>query len=204
MKLRKRYITETKAELEAMREKADKCAVLMEKIMESPYPWTYVGFALMRHCVQEMIYGWTPVSSRLVYCLSERKSPERERVDLQEALNNFKSMHSVGNAAVLYHMLRAYWLSDESWVVDTQNALQYFIDCFSAMRGLGLDGFITEPKPDNRWISVKDRLPIKEGNYLCYYNNGNVTIRHCYAYDPFGFAASGFTHWMELPAPPSD
>lgn len=54
------------------------------------------------------------------------------------------------------------------------------------------------------WVSVNDKLPIKEGDYLCYYNNGNVTIRHCYAYDPFGFAASGFTHWMELPAPPTE
>lgn len=210
MKLRKRYIMETKAELEALREKADKCADLMEKIMESPYPWTYVGFALMLHCVQTMICGWTPVSSQLVFYLSERKSPEREHVDLHEALNNFKSMHSVGNAAVLYHMLREEWHGNGNWVVDTENALRYFIDRFSAMRGLGLDGFITEPKPDNRWISVTDELP-KHGECVLVYadsielavfdSSGNSFYHF---WDGTKDDIYGVTHWQPLPAPPSD
>ena len=55
------------------------------------------------------------------------------------------------------------------------------------------------------WVSVKERLPEKEGNYLCYYRrNGNITIRHCYEGDPEGFAASDFTHWQPLPAPPAE
>lgn len=55
------------------------------------------------------------------------------------------------------------------------------------------------------WVSVNDRLPDKEGDYLCYYDhNGNITIRYCYENDAEGFATSGFTHWMELPAPPSN
>lgn len=55
------------------------------------------------------------------------------------------------------------------------------------------------------WVSVNDRLPDKEGDYLCYYaHNGNITIRHCYEGDPEGFTASGlFTHWQPLPSPPA-
>ena len=66
------------------------------------------------------------------------------------------------------------------------------------------DFFSELEKSVPRWISAKDKLPIKEGDYLCYYENGNITIRHCYAYDPLGFASAGFTYWMELPSPPAE
>jgi hypothetical protein len=51
------------------------------------------------------------------------------------------------------------------------------------------------------WISVKDRLPEKDGEYLTYCNdskNGNIDVDpffdDCYPY--------GVTHWQPLPAPP--
>lgn len=69
------------------------------------------------------------------------------------------------------------------------------------------------------WISVKDRLPEKDGQYLCYknyvvggycdllwygtiYDHGKK--RTFYFFDPdYGdIEVSNVTHWMELPEPP--
>lgn len=78
----------------------------------------------------------------------------------------------------------------------------------------------------DKWISVKDRLPKKNGEYLCYSSDSKtmLTLRfarclHCcvdkfdfadkhrsgfYEYDgEWGyFEYSGITHWMPLPEPP--
>lgn len=71
--------------------------------------------------------------------------------------------------------------------------------------GDAVDRFAELERSAPRWISVNERLPEKEGDYLCYYpHNGNITIRHCYEGDAEGFAASGFTHWKSLPAPPAE
>lgn len=81
----------------------------------------------------------------------------------------------------------------------------------------------------NEWISVKDRLPEKDGNYLCYLECGAVceaafdsTIASegeefpfgewvaVYNSDTLGFTDSyweeydAITHWMPLPEPPQD
>lgn len=81
----------------------------------------------------------------------------------------------------------------------------------------------------NEWISVKDRLPEKDGNYLCYLECGAVceaafdsTIASegeefpfgewvgVYNSDTLGFTDSyweeydAITHWMPLPDPPKD
>lgn len=74
------------------------------------------------------------------------------------------------------------------------------------------------------WISVKDRLPEKEGDYLvytyvedqyvCRFSNINyhkrkpvmefrVNCECCYAEDD-DFKSSDVTHWMPLPKPPPE
>ena len=80
-----------------------------------------------------------------------------------------------------------------------------------------------------QWINVKDRLPDKDGNYLCYLECGAVceaafdsTIASegeefpfgewvgVYNSDTLGFTDSyweeydAITHWMPLPEPPKD
>lgn len=77
----------------------------------------------------------------------------------------------------------------------------------------------------NEWISVKDRLPKKNGDYLCY--DGNYIrllsfAKSLYSVDKYTFTnehRSGFydydiewgycewdevTHWMPLPKPPKE
>ena len=80
-----------------------------------------------------------------------------------------------------------------------------------------------EVQPVNQWISVKDRLPEKDGNYLCYLECGAVceatfdsTIASegeefpfgewvaVYNSDTLGFTYDAITHWMPLPEPPQD
>lgn len=65
-----------------------------------------------------------------------------------------------------------------------------------------------------RWISVKDRLPEKEGRYLCWFGKNTVAIGAAIAtyleeWKAFGSLASletypNVTHWMPLPEPPED
>ena len=91
------------------------------------------------------------------------------------------------------------------------------------------DTKVADVQPVNRWISVKDRLPEKDGNYLCYLECGAVceaafdsTIASegeefpfgewvaVYNSDTLGFTDSyweeydAITHWMPLPEPPKD
>lgn len=59
------------------------------------------------------------------------------------------------------------------------------------------------------WISVKDRLPNKEGDYLVTHkytiNFQSVGLRHFYVMYPSAFVIDkSVTHWMELPKPPED
>lgn len=56
------------------------------------------------------------------------------------------------------------------------------------------------------WISVKDRLPNKEGDYLVTHKYTedweSVGIRHFYTKSPSAFVMDkSITHWMELPKP---
>ena len=61
-----------------------------------------------------------------------------------------------------------------------------------------------------KWISVKDRLPEKDGRYLVCYANLSDVVEAIYN-SSFGFihkcTANTFqtaTHWMPLPEPPKD
>lgn len=60
-----------------------------------------------------------------------------------------------------------------------------------------------------RWVSVKDRLPEKSGNYLtCNKNDDYVVWRFDKENEEFGCADYEYevevTHWMSLPEPPKE
>ncbi len=60
-----------------------------------------------------------------------------------------------------------------------------------------------------QWISVKDRLPVADGDYLVYFDDGFVAITF-YKANKSGkngwevWADDEVTHWMELPEPPKE
>jgi len=56
-----------------------------------------------------------------------------------------------------------------------------------------------------KWVSVKDRLPEKDGFYLAWYTfKGNGHTRDIFYYNSGHGASlsSAITHWMPLPTPP--
>ena len=58
----------------------------------------------------------------------------------------------------------------------------------------------------NRWVLVKDRLPEKDGRYLCYgsaFGRCQMGILY-YATSIEQFNDGEVTHWMPLPEPPSE
>lgn len=62
----------------------------------------------------------------------------------------------------------------------------------------------------NKWISVKDRLPDKKGEYICFLEGKGIRIKEFHSWGkntPFRFWTNGqedkkVTHWMPLPEPP--
>lgn len=55
------------------------------------------------------------------------------------------------------------------------------------------------------WISVKDRLPEKDGFYLAWYtfkDGGHACDIFYYNYGYSASLSSAITHWMFLPEPP--
>ena len=66
----------------------------------------------------------------------------------------------------------------------------------------------------NEWISVKDRLPEKSGQYLCWFGANKVAIgpaieTYVDEWKAFGRLESlekypNITHWMPLPEPPKE
>lgn len=73
------------------------------------------------------------------------------------------------------------------------------------------------------WISIKDRLPEKEGEYLCYrhsfvgcggycailrygtiYNKGRQRTFYFFDSDYGNISVANVTHWMELPESPKE
>lgn len=61
-----------------------------------------------------------------------------------------------------------------------------------------------ELKKQNKWISVDDELPSKDGNYLTYEKGRVHSADHCVCWfsSKYGFDLIGTTHWMPLPCSP--
>ena len=53
----------------------------------------------------------------------------------------------------------------------------------------------------NGWISVEDRLPEQNGEYLIYTSRGFIMMSYCFA-NSNGFERWDVTHWMPLPKTP--
>lgn len=56
------------------------------------------------------------------------------------------------------------------------------------------------------WISVKDRLPEKKGDYIAYTKDG-IVWPYWFDdvwFDTLGYATDTVTHWMPLPEPPEE
>lgn len=69
------------------------------------------------------------------------------------------------------------------------------------------NGFNTGEFFANKWISVKDRLPEKSGDYIAYTKDGIVwPYFFCGDIweDALGFSTETVTHWMPLPEPPRE
>ena len=76
--------------------------------------------------------------------------------------------------------------------------------------------FATDNNVGHKWISVKDRLPDKNGEYLCRWINKSVSdAEYESTFGSFGYwfdfwedeykdwiSYEGITHWMPLPEPP--
>lgn len=56
-----------------------------------------------------------------------------------------------------------------------------------------------------QWVSVKDRLPEREDDYLVYFDDGFIAITF-YKKNGWELWADGDepTHWMKLPEPPKE
>lgn len=72
-----------------------------------------------------------------------------------------------------------------------------------------LIGLIDDIPTDDAWISVKDMLPKKKGDYLIYNTDGTVWPYWYDAddnswYDSCGYKTDIVTHWMPLPEPPKE
>lgn len=56
----------------------------------------------------------------------------------------------------------------------------------------------------NEWISVKDRLPEKSGEFLVYRYNEIMVIERFIIHEDYAYWHNyiGITHWQPLPKPP--
>lgn len=67
-----------------------------------------------------------------------------------------------------------------------------------------------QEKKTGGWISVKDRIPDKPGDYIVYYQNTAsgkplISMRHFYGEIPEAFLHNkAMTHWMPMPEPPEE
>ena len=81
------------------------------------------------------------------------------------------------------------------------------MDGFTACEEAYRNGYEAGLRDSGRWISVKDRLPEKEGTYLVATKNGGVLMDHFYArHKNWGGARIDplITHWLPRPKPPKE
>lgn len=77
------------------------------------------------------------------------------------------------------------------------------------LHGYEVDKLIREVPTVGEWVSVKDRLPEKNGDYITYDRDGTVwphffTASSKVWEDALGFSTELVTHWMPLPKPPKE
>lgn len=77
--------------------------------------------------------------------------------------------------------------------------------CLNAY-SLGLSNMYDQLRIEGKWISVKDKLPIKSKMVLCFLKNCNIRMMHYMLNGKFAEPWTGgiieVTHWMPLPDPP--
>ena len=88
-----------------------------------------------------------------------------------------------------------------------------------AIKEAAKEDFVAIAKADNGWISVKDRLPARDGEYMVYGQSEAMwellpdsdPIWVCNYYKKHGFYSielrreyDYITHWMPLPEPPEE
>ena len=98
----------------------------------------------------------------------------------------------------------------DHYKVDGANFIEYMND--PKIAGFGnwmfANGFNSGVWASTNWISVKDRLPGKNGDYLAYTCDGIVwpyffTASSGVWEDTLGYSTDTVTHWMPLPEPPN-
>ena len=66
---------------------------------------------------------------------------------------------------------------------------------------------VCPPRPEQRWVSVSERLPEEDGKYLTFHDmqEQNVTFQSTVTWDKdrwLHYLADYITHWSLLPPPP--
>lgn len=96
---------------------------------------------------------------------------------------------------------------------DREHGDPHFLNGIETAREIVEQAPTVDAEPVRQWISVKDRLPEKNGRYLCRYEQevyGEVC--RCTDFGMFdsdigekgGWLVGKVTHWMTLPEPPED
>lgn len=101
-------------------------------------------------------------------------------------------------------LTEGHWFEDEEQLTERQLERAIADEKAAYERGLR-DG-----ERKSNWISVKDRLPEKQRNYLVYVPPVYTNVVYFNGYEwvvdeeEYCFISSDITHWMPLPEPPKE